>query len=286
MKTFLLAATALTMIAAPVMAADMPLKAPAFAPAYNWTGFYVGGDAGGVWDSQTATATGFPSPGFGAPAVVGAGLPGFGLLPTTHNLNGDTGLANIRAGYNYQFSSVVVGVEGDLGLFIRKRQGFDSEPVFETFAAPFVPAFEMTVRASNRDLASIRGRLGWAWDRLLVYGTGGPAWTDTTYTAIAQGLTNGPVTLPGVGAIGSVSDSKTGYVAGAGFEYVVSNPNWIVRVEYLHYGFGGDGFTLPLVVPPPPGGAPCGPGACNWAISASRLDFNSITAGMTFKFGS
>jgi outer membrane immunogenic protein len=256
------------------MAADMPLKAPV--PVYTWTGFYVGADIGGYGAGQTASTNPFPSPGFGAPAILGFGIPGFGNLPTAHDLGQPGALAAIHGGYNWQVSNWVFGLEADIDLI--RRNASDIETVFETFAPG--PAFTMQLTATNQWLASARGRLGWTSGSWLFYATGGAAWTSSSYSATATGLVAGPVALPGVVAGTSFSENKTGLVVGGGLEYMLS-PNWIVRAEYLHYDFTGASGTLPLLVAGPGG---CAPGACNWAVSTSNLRLDSGRLGLSYKF--
>ena len=94
-------------------AADMALKAPPPpAPVWDWTGFYLGGDVGGYGSRQSATANPVP-PGFGTPSIAGAGLAGFGLLPTSSSLNKSGVLGGPYAGYNWQMHNWLLGVEGD-----------------------------------------------------------------------------------------------------------------------------------------------------------------------------
>lgn len=87
-------------------AADIPTKARAYVPtptAYNWTGFYIGGQAGGGWFSDQVT---------NGPNAADGTInfpPGF-----VHNkVNGSGGLAGGYAGYNYQIDQLVIGIEGD-----------------------------------------------------------------------------------------------------------------------------------------------------------------------------
>jgi len=94
----------------------MAVKAPPLpppAPVYNWTGFYIGGDVGGYWDKESATTVPYPSPGFGAPAIAGAGIGGFGNLPTTNSLYQSGVIGGAYAGYNWQWNQFVAGAEGD-----------------------------------------------------------------------------------------------------------------------------------------------------------------------------
>ena len=74
------------MLAQSASAADMAVKAPPPPPAACiWCGFYIGADGGGDWARQSGVTNPFPS-GFGAPAIIGAGFAGIGVLPTSHLL--------------------------------------------------------------------------------------------------------------------------------------------------------------------------------------------------------
>jgi outer membrane immunogenic protein len=155
-------------------------------------------------------------------------------------------------------------------------------PVVETFTAAPGPAFNMNVSATNHYLVSLRGRLGWVAGPWMLYGTGGAAWTSTSYTATATGLVSGAVLLPGVTTNTSFNNSvSTGWVAGAGIEWMLS-PNWLVRAEYLHYDFSGSSGTMPLVFAAPFGS--CAPGACNWTINSSDLAFDTGRVGLSYRF--
>jgi outer membrane immunogenic protein len=286
MKKLALAVSVLAISAVSASAADMaPLytKAPAFVPeVYNWTGFYVGGDVGGFGDSQSATTNPFPSPGFGAPPVVGTGLAGFGNLPTFHGLGSSGVLGGGYVGYNWQTSTnFLVGVEADIdGL---NRSVSNSQTVLSTFFAGSSPAFNMLFSASNNWLASARVRLGWVMGKGLIYVTGGAAWTNTSYTATATGLTGVASNLSGVNVTTSWSNTQTGYAIGSGGEYMLTS-NWILRAEYVHYGFGGSSSTLPLVGTFAT--SSCAPGKCNWALGAGHQNFDTGIIGISYKFGS
>jgi outer membrane immunogenic protein len=266
--------------AGPAFAADMYVKAPPPPPPCVWCGFYIGADVGGYGADQTVTTNAFPSPGFGAPAILGGGVPGFGNLPTSHDLSSSGAFGAIHAGYNWQLGyNWLVGLEGDVDFLSRSTN--NNQTVLETFTAAPAPAFNMNVSSSNHYIASLRGRLGWVSGAWLFYGTGGAAWTSTSTSATATGLVAGAVFLPGVGASTSFSNSNTGWVAGAGVEWMLSQ-NWILRAEYLHYDFSGASGNLPLVFAAPFG--TCPPGACNWAVNSSDIRFDTGRVGLSYKF--
>jgi outer membrane immunogenic protein len=260
------------------LAADMPLKAPPpLPPACVWCGFYIGGDVGGYWTNQSVTTTGFPAPGFGAPAIVGAGIPGFGILPTAHDLNSSGALGGFHFGYNWQFANWLVGLEGDWMALSHKVTS--TATTFDTFGGPRADG-TMLLASNNEWLASARVRLGWVAGPWMLYGTGGAAFTRTaraTFTPIPG--TFGPVASTSTVNLDG-ANTGAGFVVGAGAEWMIA-PHWTVRAEYLFYGFPGGTVQLPLVVAP---GNGCNPAACGWNVSTSRLDINTVRVGFSYGF--
>src|SRR5918994_5662802 len=171
----LLAATALTTAGlSAASAADLPVRAappaPIFAPVpiFTWTGFYAGVNAGWGWrddDEETVVLTG---PGIPAGLV--------GTLQFDDDNGGFTGGGQI--GYNYQIGSFVIGAEAD----IQWADTNDDENVTFVRAPGFAGTFVPGVFESNAPewWGSVRARLGVAFDRVLVYGTGGLAYSDDT----------------------------------------------------------------------------------------------------------
>jgi outer membrane immunogenic protein len=157
MKNMLLAGTALvTLVSGSAMAADMrparaPVytKAPMMAPVSNWTGCYVGGNAGGLWTTNTSSLA-------------------TGAAQSTQDLSG--GVAGGQIGCNYQVSMWVFGIQGDYDWSNASGNAADA-----AFAGG-------TDRANVKSLASVTGRAGYAWDRFLGYVKGGGAWVSDNYS--------------------------------------------------------------------------------------------------------
>ncbi len=265
-------------------AADMPLKAPQLPPpVWTWCGFYIGGDVGGYWADQNSATDPFLSPGFGAPAIGGAGLAGFGQTPTGNSLNSSGIIGGLYAGYNWQWRNVVAGVEGDYSFL--NGNASNTQVSSATFSGVPVPDFNMTVTASTHWLASARARLGFTTGALLFYATGGAAWTNTSYTANAVSFNNPPaiVSLAGTTASSAWSGNKTGFVVGAGVEgMLLGSPNWIVRAEYLYYQFDGSTSSMTTLGN---GVDVCAPGHCGWTLPTSKLDISTARVGISYKFG-
>lgn len=190
----------------PSFAADMPIKAPAYVAPYNWTGVYVGGNAGWGWARNNNDA-----------------FTDAGVFVASTSSTRDGILGGGQIGYNYMiWQNVVLGVEADLSAANIK-------------ATTTSTTTTGTSTNSSKDdwFGTVRGRLGYAFNNWLVYGTGGFAWMhdSSTRTVLAS-------TVPAlVGQSATSSSTLNGWVAGAGVEFAVTG-NWIGRLEYLHMDFG------------------------------------------------
>jgi outer membrane immunogenic protein len=244
MRRFLLATTALAFVG-PVFAADlapatMPLKAPAvaLAPAFSWTGCYVGGHVGGDWDHANFVdpislgTTGTPPTSIGNFAPTGAGI----------RINqGAAVLGGGQMGCDYQFATNwVAGIAGDFswtslnGSTSDPDAFFASDPFFAGKAG--VPA---TLHEHTEWLASVTGRLGYAWDRWLLYGKGGIAWEHSRdsigpLTAWGSSTTNACFAFTaGTSCNAEGTETDTGWTAGVGLEWAFAD-HWSAGIEYDH----------------------------------------------------
>jgi outer membrane immunogenic protein len=242
MRKTLIGVTAIVaLIGTPALAADMPVKAPPPPPPapvfYSWTGFYVGGNFGGGWEHSDWT---------GSTIVTPLGLTGTQIFAFSQNASGVLGGGQV--GLNYQLpSNFVVSIEADIdGSGIRGSTGFCS-----TNVSPVLPAglFGNCVSTSSRlnAFGTARGRLGYAFNNLLLYGTGGFAWgessTSSFLTCNGEPGPSPKCSGPGGGVPftgGATSGSATfaGWAAGAGAEWRF-RPNWSLRLEYVHLQFNG-----------------------------------------------
>lgn len=146
--------TAALSIASAALAADMPVKAPlaarVAAPAYNWTGLYVGGVAGYGWGKG-----------------IHCGPFAVGCLPETDPKGWNGG---VTLGYNYQWANWVFGVEGDWSWADMRAS---SSGVSGLFLCP-----NDSCVTKIKSFETARARVGWAFDRFLPYVTAGAAWTQ------------------------------------------------------------------------------------------------------------
>jgi outer membrane immunogenic protein len=224
----------------PVVVAGPALAAPPAPVPYTWAGFYVGANLGGAWGRfGSSTAVDCNVPGFTPPGsfsyLCSTGFPGDGALvgatgTGSFDASGFTG--GLQAGYNWQVSSVVVGLESDFGAFRLQGSRQGSGVLGDSW--PGVP-FTVTNTASTDWLFTFRGRVGvTVLPNLLTYVTGGLAVTRiATNTTYVDGNT---LLTPVAGSYGG-SAVKTGYTVGIGAEYAFAN-NWTVKAEYLYLNFG------------------------------------------------
>jgi len=217
-------------------------------------------------------------------------IPGTVVTPIPTSRSSNVGiLGGGQLGYNWQMGRWIYGAEAD----------FDGTNASESFAGAFSQTFTGALAGGSvsRSLngtwtvdrqwqASLRGRLGYAWDRLMVYGTGGIAVTDvdvtSTYTAVtALGAALAPIAgLPLANGTASSTDHGTlvGGTIGGGFEYAVTNAITVGgEYRYTHYSEKNFNAGVTPAGPITPVTAP-GPMTLN-------LDTHQIVARVNYFFG-
>jgi high affinity Mn2+ porin len=212
-------------------AADLPIKAPVpyFANGYDWTGWYVGAHVGLIRGSSSWTSTPL------GPA--GPTLGGAFDLPLHFDFMGGTGsyVAGLQGGYNYVSPSrLMLGVEADVSLPNSDVVVPFSVSGNQTVASPAIG--QVTYGESVISYGSVRARVGYAFDQLLVYGTGGFAWT---YDQLSRSQDAAPAAggIAAAGTIDMVRLWRLGWVAGIGVEIPIAG-NWTGKAEFLETGFG------------------------------------------------
>lgn len=198
MKRFLLAGAALVAMATASYAADIaaPVEEPVVAP-FTWTGFYIGAHGGWAWSESDVSFT----DDYGTDWDLG--------------FEHDDFVIGGQLGYNWAWSDMwLIGLEGDFSF--TDADDDDDEWLLST---------------EHEFLASIRGRVGVAFDRWLIFGTGGAAWAGFS-------LNNDDPFFDD-------DDDTTffGWAAGGGIEYAF-NDYVSIGVEYLHYEFDDEGFDF------------------------------------------
>jgi outer membrane immunogenic protein len=236
-------AGAVLLSASSAFAGDLPARTPAYPlppPAYDWSGFYAGGNLGGAWsyfDASTTTVSNPTPPNYFNPAspaaIAAAGAQG--MTPT-----GVTG--GVQAGYNRQYGWLVVGGEVDVGYLGLKGSGSGDT----AYSPGATGGFAVNSAVSTGWLVTARPRIGWALDNWLVYVTGG----------LAVGEVKGNFNFNdtnGATESGSLSSTKAGWTFGGGIEVGVQGP-WTLRAEYLRVDLGSASVTSANLSAPVAGG--------------------------------
>lgn len=190
------ACIASVVVSSAASAADIPRKAlPYSSPVYGpvWSGFYAGVNAGYGWATYDTTLGTDKMKGF---------------------------LGGAQVGYNWQIGSFVLGAEGDIQYSAQKRT--------ETAV---IGGVTFTGEEKVPWFGTARGRVGYAFDSIMVYGTGGAAWSNFKTSISAAGLTV------------STETTKMGWTAGGGVEWMFM-PRWSVKAEYLYIDSGTTSLTI------------------------------------------
>ena len=211
------------------IAIKMPVKAPASVPSYDWNGLYFGGHVGYSRGS----------------AQVGLGEPD----PTSFRKSFGSLSGGIQAGYNRVLPSrLLLGVEADLSVL--NALSADELAWFRTTA-------DTDLAEKIELMATLRGRVGYAFDHWMIYATGGFAWSLGRF-----------IQTPGVvDETDRVLHLHTGWSAGAGTEVALA-PSWTLRLEYLYRNFGQADVVFP-----------------SGATAASSYDIHTARVGLNYKIG-
>jgi outer membrane immunogenic protein len=216
MKKLLLAGIAFAAVAGPATAADLArrpvYKARQLIPyVYNWTGFYIGAHIGYGWDSED-------------PSAVGIEHQHLNPIPS---YNANRGLAGLQAGVNYQIKSWVVGGEGEFA--------WTSISGGATWFPPGADFEPHTISSDVKRLATAAGRVGYAFDRALIYAKGGAAWENVDYG-------HSHTHASGFVHLFSGSAARSGWLIGGGIEYAFWQ-NVSAKIEFDHIDFGSKDIT-------------------------------------------
>ncbi|PPD46456.1 MAG: outer-membrane immunogenic protein precursor [Methylocystis sp.] len=246
MKKLLMMTAAAGLAASASFAADLPSrKAPPIAPPPPppmWTGFYVGLNAGGTWGNNNLNVYSYPlfvnNAQFGNPAILdSAVLSGAAWFP-----GGNSGgfIGGGQIGYNLQFGgSFVAGLEADIQGVAGGSRTFNSVNAVPVNGANFPVSTFVNAQQHLDYVGTVRGRLGWLFTpTLMVYGTGGLAYggVSANFGVLQTHFNNGGQLTSGA-ATGAVADTRVGWTAGGGVEWMFM-PNWSAKVEYLYYDLG------------------------------------------------
>jgi outer membrane immunogenic protein len=238
-KKLIVAVAFVGLSAGVTFAADVAPRLYTKAPplrSYDWTGFYAGVNVGGgVGQSLTTQAT--PS----APAVA-----------TSSYLNATGLIAGGQMGYNWQWSSLVLGVEADI-----QGSGMESDATCSLLCLATSGRFSQQIDW----FGTVRGRAGLATGPVLSYITGGLAYGDVTTSV---------VTVNGVTNSANFSETRTGWTFGSGVEASLGG-NWTGKLEYLYLDLGRQSGTYVT-------------GALT-SVVTSEVQAHIFRAGLNYRFG-
>ncbi|UIY43605.1 outer membrane protein [Methylobacterium radiotolerans] len=273
-KKLLLASAATALLTGAASAADLPRRAappPVFTPVpvFTWTGAYFGINAGYAFDTSSNNTN-----SFGVPAPYGNGTTAFF---SQRNQEGFTGGGQV--GYNFQFtpgSGIVVGVEADAQYldFGRSRNN-------AFLVGPLAPGYYVTDPRGLSSLdffGTVRGRIGYAFDRVLFYGTGGFAYGSGSADRSFGGYAG--------------NDSfRTGYAVGGGIEYALPTDSFLNFFRSNAVTLKVEGLYVNLDRNTRNQGAFVINAANNFPVVYNNIgrrddEFAVIRAGLNYKFGS
>jgi outer membrane immunogenic protein len=248
---FVTAIAAVLVLSTLAQAADLVVKAPR-PPAYDWSGFYIGGHVGYAsahkdWSDPVA---GIDLVSFSSNGFMGGG----------------------QFGVNWQAGRWVLGAEGQASWtdlhkgIIAVLIGVAPPPIFFNPSNPSVVATRFG--ATIDQFGSVAGRLGYAFDRWLPYIKAGLAWVHDTYRVVHPSGANESL-------VASTTETRWGWMAGAGLEYWLSS-NWSMKVEYNFFDFGRDRTGFARI----DGGAPP-----TFVLDIDQ-NIQTVTLGINYRFNS
>jgi len=269
-------------LAAVLMMAFAATPNAALAGEAAWTGFYIGANAGGAWSTSTSTLNVTDGPTLANCHFCNAGASDLGAVQGagSSNFNPSGFVGGAQIGYNWQVSNIVFGLEADFESFSQHKSANTEFALTNNSATAgncvgaCVGNFSNSIKTDW--LITIRPRFGYAWDRTLVYTTGGLALTRISF---AQSYTDNIGFLAGPGGIenASASSTKAGWVIGGGIEHQFLD-NWTLRAEYLYVRFGG--LTASGRLSDPIAGD-----YSNFSNSVDHLSSNIVRIGLNYRFG-
>ncbi|MHC1551814.1 outer membrane protein [Phyllobacterium sp. K27] len=196
-------------------------------PGFVWTGFYAGVNAGY---------------GFGGDDRVGVHAGGV-YLGNIGKIEQSGFIGGGQIGYNYQMNNFVLGIEADF-----QGAGLDDSTSGD------IEGFDVHAKSSIDWYGTLRPRLGYAWDRTMVYGTGGLAYGRVNYKMSVDGE-----------QFMNEDKTRAGWVAGAGIEHAFTN-HVTAKLEYQYINFGD--YTV----------------ESEGISTRASPDFHSIRVGLNYKF--
>jgi len=269
----------------------------------NWSGFYVGGNAGFGWGQADTSQSGSASSFSGAPIA---------FVPNSYSIAGtsertalDSVLGGLQAGYNWANRKWIVGAEADIQVGRQNGNGTIVSPLSGTVCnlvnlqtgqcgnGPPVPSavngpVATMLEGSIGWFGTIRGRLGYLVnDNLLVFGTGGLAYgrvSVSTATNVAVTVANGLVFAPD-STSAYAAKTNVGFTLGAGLQGTLRSlsPNWTWKVEYLYLDLGSLD-TAASFASVRSGGGPFYTPITGQVATHTRFTDNIVRVGLNYQF--
>ena len=284
----------LTAITTSATAADLPVKAPPrLAPVFSWTGCYIGGYIGGAWNGgDGAIFTDQGQNGLGPAGSIAvppfqsyAGGAVAARLVPPHSWSADLDSSFIGGGTlgcNWQpvGSPFVLGIEGEVGLMRLTGQAFDPNTIGG--AQNTQTTLDVLGSAKVGDwYGMVTGRLGYAWDRTLIYIKGGAAFVPTR-SAVVDTCQNTTIGCGNWLISTGASHTVTTWTLGGGIEWAFA-PNWSVKGEYMFIALGDDGGFQTCGDVTSPSGTIVGGGP--FCFNHSFSGIHTAKVGLNYRFG-
>jgi outer membrane immunogenic protein len=280
-RKLILGAALAALLPSTVLAADLPVMVEAAIPVsiFSWTGLYAGAHVGGRWAEHNDVMF---------------------FAPTGTVITGTTSsslVGGLQAGYNWQMSpNMLIGVEADISYGRNEASlGGTAPPITTVTNALNTPSLAFnTVTTTTTTLSqrmaseldwtgSLRGRIGFTNDRLLVFLTGGLALgnievglaqTSATATTVQVFRTAGPTLISTTNTVGtgpslaaSRSQIRAGWTAGGGLEWALDQ-NWFLRGEYLYADYGRVSVSL-----------------ADGSSASARIETHTARVAVSYRFG-
>jgi len=215
-------------------------NSPAPSPtSYTWKGGHFGGHVG--WGRGRANTTFTPLPN---------AVQFIDMTPTTLRPDPSGFSGGAQGGYNWQTGHFVFGGEADIS-WSRMSGTRTVTPIIKNNGTPFPGAGFLVAHQDTKWFGTVRPRAGIAFDRVLLYGTGGLAFGHVNYSANSDFRPGVPTSILFFQYPASSSKTKTGWTVGGGVEVGI-NKHWSWKAEYLYYDLRKESFTAnPVPVNPP-----------------------------------
>lgn len=272
MKKLALATAASVLFTGAAFAADLPARTntkappPVVQPVYDWTGFYVGGNAGWVGERASGTSNFIDTDG------------GLFTNPQSNKVSSSSFIGGIQGGYNWRVANpFVLGVEGDFA-WLRRSYSFCRQTDIDSAnnCTDNGRGFE-SISGRTNWLATARGRAGVTWANVLFYGTGGAAFggvrTTVSLNCLVAGCGTSLIQLAGSSI---ATQTRTGWTAGLGIEAMIAR-DWSVKGEWLYVDLGSLTNTVVAV------GSSASTQSAVWSRSEH---YNIVRAGVNYHFNS